>query len=165
MVDMRILTRAKELLREESSQLKTPITWSQNVWRQYWERNKIVHLPLQQEFISPHPLVLPSNHKELRESLPQTWFSEAPHQRLIPFHQENSRGHEGQFYLISMSYAQLLPRLLEFQLVKLLTLLLPTNSSPDSDGNTRCDSHSEASNNDDKSCKVWNYKKSRTCST
>ena len=90
----------------------------------------------------------------LRGSLPQPWFSEAPHQRLVPFHQENSRGHEGQFYLISMSYAQLLPRLLEFQLVKLLTLLLLTNNSPDFDGNTRCDSHSGAPDHDDKPCKV-----------
>ena len=63
-------------------------------------------------------------------------------------------GHEGQFYLISMSYAQLLPHLLEFQLVKLLTLLLSTNSSPDFDGNTWCVFHSEAPDHNDKPCKV-----------
>ena len=115
----------------------------------------IVHLLLQQEFISPHPLVLPSNHKVLHGSLPQTWFSEAPHQRLVPFHQENSRGHEGQLYLISMSYTQLLPRLLEFQLVKLLTLLPSTNSSPDFDGNAWCVFHSEAPGHSIEDCKPF----------
>ena len=145
---MRIFTRAQGFLRKKIVRQKTPMSLIVEFWIPYWEKNMIVHLLLQQEFISPHPLVF--------------WSSSSA---ASSHSSREFKGHERQFYLISMSYAQLLPRLLEFQLVKLLTLLLPTNSSPDSDGNTRCDSHSGAPDHDDKPCKVWKYKKSRTCST
>ena len=56
-----------------------------------------------------------------------------------------------------MPYAQLLPRLLEFQLVKLHTLLLSTNSPPD-DGNARCEFHSGAPGHDVNKYKALQYR-------
>ena len=60
-----------------------------------------------------------------------------------------------------MPYAHLLPHLLEFQLVKLRTLLLSTNSLPDDD-NARCESHAGALGHDVDNCKAVKY---RICPT
>ena len=56
-----------------------------------------------------------------------------------------------------MPYVQLLPHLLEFQLVKLRTLLLSTNSLPDDD-DARCESHAGAPGHDVDNCKAVKYR-------
>src|SRR3954470_739202 len=166
MLEMRDLVRNQDALKEENSQLKTQLSLVMEVLKTVLRKEGDVAPAAATEVVdSFFPIGFLSTHGMPQGALPQFQVPLPPHQFVhVPRMNQGGqmRGKKPkmpQRFLnpIPLPYAQLLPRLLELQLIELRDLATPEKLSPNFDVNARCEFHSGAPGHDIENCKAMKH--------
>src|SRR4051812_26019065 len=158
MLEMQDLVRNQDALKEENNQLKTHLSLVMEVLKTVLRKEGDVVPAAATEVVdSFFPIGFLSTHGMPQGALPQLHVPLPPCQSVLQGGQMcGKKPKKPQRILnpISMPYAQLLPRLLELQLVELRELDTPEKLPPTFDANARCEFHSGAPGHDIENCKA-----------
>src|SRR4051812_39804959 len=163
MLEMQDLVRNQDALKEENSQLKTQLSLVMEVLKTVLRKEGDVVPAAATEVVdSFFPIGFLSTHGMPQGALPQFQVPLPPYQSVhVPRMNQGGqmRGKKPKIPQrvlnpIPLPYAQLLPRLLELQLIELRELATPEKLPPTFDANARCEFHSGAPGHDIENCRA-----------
>src|SRR3954468_4596831 len=166
MLEMRDLVRNQDALKEENSQLKTQLSLVMEVLKMVLRKEGSVVPAAATEVVdSFFPIGFLSTHGMPQGALPQFQVPLPPHQSVHVRRMNQGGQMRGKkpkipqrvLNPIPLPYAQLLPRLLELQLIGLRDLATPEKLPPNFDVNARCEFHSGAPGHDIENCKAMKH--------
>ncbi|XP_058758595.1 uncharacterized protein LOC131631841 [Vicia villosa] len=158
MLEMRELVHNQGALKEENSQLKTQVSLVMEVLKKVLRKEGDVVPTAATEVVDPFSSVgsFPT-HGIPQEVPPQLHVPLPPCQSVLQGGQmcgKKPKIPQRILNPIPMPYAQLLPRLLELQLIELRELATPEKLPPTFDANARCEFHSGAPGHDIENCRA-----------
>src|SRR3954469_13731134 len=166
MLEMRDLARNQDALKEENSQLKTQLSLVMEVLKTVLRKEgDVVPVAATEVVDSFSPIGSFFTHGMPQGALPQFQMSLPPRQSVhVP--RMNQGGQtcgkkpkipQRLINPIPIPYAQLLPLLLELQLIELRDLATPEKLPPNFDANARCEFHSGAPGHDVENCRAMKH--------